>query len=487
MGSYDHLYTKSKPCQSSKFAFGAFTVKVFEQSFLLSLFIVGFGTQRRSARTRFTRLTASTELLVDADIHGIEQIWQAISLLNERDSQVRTTLFAPPRRVENKRWSDFVKEPGVVLVPVRRSLDQSTEPNDEAIEKTMRALAAREDVRCIALLTSDNGFAKLVEELQTSGVSTVVLIPEGKYGALGQYNATNTTVFTLRETHDSDGPRVRAVLDAAGGGYVHLADPYAAFANASVATNVSQFLEDLGYRREGDRYLLHASAKFWFANCLGSLTVFPFQLATLSVHEMMQAREHYERYSEDLAFLLPVSSTGRRTKDCVQTYGSRLARQVFRGGGPFILQDGPELPAKVLRRLGYLDDDLNDDLTEALFCFVNATANKAQLRLLGLLPLPGARSFNVCNQLRAAFLSHACVGQWQRKGETSTSPIFQILRKAKIIGKGNYDKSEVLGAMKDYQKRFGLPPMQTFNGLVARILQSLEANPTKRGVIEVRE
>ena len=330
---------------------------------------MGFGTQRRSARTRLTRLTASTELLVDADAHGIDEIRQAISLLNERDSPVQTTLFAPPRRVENKRWSDFVKEPGVVFVPVPRSLDQSTEPNDEAIEKTMRALAAREDVRCIALLTSDKGFADLVVQLQTSSVSTVVLIPEDNYGVLQWYSATNTTILPLRVTRGS-GPRVRAVLDTAGGGHVHLADPYQAFDNidnASVLASVMRFLEDLGYMRQGDRFLLQASAKFWFANRLGSLVVYPFQLATESVHdEMMQAREHYERYSGDLAFLLPIFSSGTLTKGCIQTYGSRLARQIFRGGGPFILQDTPELSAQVLRRLGYLDDDLNDDLTEAL-------------------------------------------------------------------------------------------------------------------------
>ena len=452
---------------------------------------MGFGTQRRSARTRLTRLTASTELLVDADLHGIDQIRQAISLLNERDSQVRTTLFAPPRRVQNTRWSEFLKEPGVVLETVLRSVDHTAEPNDEAIEKTMRAFATRDDVRCIALLTSDNDFVDLMVELQTSGVSTVVLIPDGKHEVLRRYNATNSTVLKLRKTGESDGPRVRAVLDTARGGYVHLADPYTSFYNGKDAARVKQFLEELRYRRPGDQggYLLHASAKFWFANRLGSLTVFPFQLATVAVHKMMQAREHYECYSGDLAFLLPIFAAGARSKKCIETYGSRFARQVFRGGGPFILQDKPELPAQVLRRLGYLDDDLNADLTEALFCFVNASRNKTQLRKMGLLPLPGATSLTVCNQLRAAFLSHECSGLWQRlqKDEDSMGPILRILRKTKVLGKGKYDKSEVLAAMKGYQKRCGLPPMQTFNGLAVRMLRSVETNPTKREVLEIRK
>lgn len=480
---------KSKRVSYSMFVACAFTIKVFEQKTVVSISFVVFGTQRRSARTRLTRLTASTELLVDADLHSIDEIRQAISLLKERDSQVQATLFAPPRRVENKRWFEFVQEPGVVFLPVHRSGDISAEPNDEAIEETTRAFAAREDVRCIALLTSDNGFADLVEELQTSVVKIVVLIPEGKYPVLGRYSDTNATVLKLPAAVGS-GPRVRAVLEATGGGHVHLADPYTSFNNKSVATSVMGFLEELGYRREGDRYLIQASAKFWFANRLGSLTVYPFQLATLSVHEMMQACDHYECYSGDLAFLLPVSSTSRPTKTCIQTYGSRLPWQIFRGGGPFILQDTPELPAQVLRRLGYLDDDLNADLTEALFCFLNAAHNKTQLRQIGLLPHPGATSITVCKLLRAAFMSHASAGQWQfmKKGdETSMQPILQILRKAKVLGMAKYDKSEVLRAMKDYQKRWGLPPMKTFNGFTVRILQSLDTSPTKRGIIEVKE
>ena len=317
----------------------------------------------------------------------------------------------------------------------------------------------------------------------------MVLIPERTYEVRRRYNATNITVLTLRGARESVGPRVRAVLDTAGGGYVHLADPYESFDNASVATSVKQFLEDLGYMKQGDRYLLQASAKFWFENRLGSLTVFPSQLATLSVHEMMQARDHYECYSRDLAFLLPISAPGSRSEKCLETYGPRLARQVFHGGGPLILKDTPELSAQVLRRLGYLDDDLNDDLTEALFCFVNASFNKKALRKVGLLPLPGARSLNVCNQLRAAFLSHECSGQWQhiKKEEDSMRPILRVLRKAKVLSRSKYDKSEVLRAMNVYQKRSGLPRMQTFNGLAFRILRSMETNPNKRQVIEVRK
>ena len=148
--------------------------------------------------------------------------------------------------------------------------------------------------------------------------------------------------------------QVRAVLDTTGGGYVYLADPYAAFENSSVALNVSQFLEDLGYRKQGDRFLLQASAKFWFANCLGSLTVFPLQLATLSVHEMMQAHEHYERYSGDLAFLLPVSSTGGSKKKLFKRMDPPLPGRSFVVVAPSFCKIHLSCPLKSWEGLGTL-------------------------------------------------------------------------------------------------------------------------------------
>ena len=68
----------------------------------------------------------------------------------------------------------------------------------------------------------------------------------------------------------------------------------------------------------------------------------------------------------------------------------------------------------------------------------------------------------------------------------SMAAILSVLRHAKVLGKGKYDRSEVLRAMKDYRQRWGLPPMQTFNGLAARILRSVDISPTTREVIEVR-
>jgi hypothetical protein len=427
-----------------------------------------------------------TQLLVDGDIHSIEQIREAIHFLKAERHKVETTLFAAPRRVENNKWCRFMQEPDVMFEPVLRSDDESSEPNDEAIQIAIQECTVRDDVACIALMTSDTGFIDTLVQLQFAGLSTVVFIPETKYGVLGKYRDANIKVLKL-STPDLSGPRVRAVLDRHGDGSVHLAGPYKSFDNSAAGKRLAQFLKDLGFMGETG-YLVQAVAKFWFAHRLGPLTVFPPQLATIAVHDVVQdSSGNWEGYTGSLAFCLPISSTSTITKAGLRTYGSKLARQVFRGGGPFILQDSPDLTAQFLRRLGYLDNDLNDDFPEAVFCFLNAGLNKTKLRLIGALPGSGARSSDVCKNLRAAFLAHDSPGQWQyiRKGKSSMSEICALLRKAKLMDSSEYVQAEVFEAMKMYADQHGLPAMRTFNGRAARILQSVSKNPDSRKLIEI--
>ena len=429
-----------------------------------------------------------TELLVDADIHSIQQITEAISLLKNEGLEVRTTIFAPPRRVENTKWRQFLQTPGIIFEPVLRSNDESSEPNDDAIQRALRAFLARHDVACVALVTADKGFIELIAELQAKGTSTLVLILENYHMVHRRYRDANLKVMKLQEPNPLGGPCVRAVLASNGDGSVHLVEAYKSFDNsADGIPQVMEFLKDLGFMA-GD-YLVQA-AKFWFANELGSLTIFPSQLATTSVRDVIRERsEDYECYPGNLAFCLPMSAVGPPIDaKGLQKYGSRLARRVYRGKGPFMLHDSPDLTSQVLRRLGYLDDHLNDDLTEALFCFLNAASNKTSLRKMGVLPGTGAESSDVCEWLHAAFLSNGSSGQWQyiKKDVTSMSDVLKHLRRAKVIAKGTYSQTEVFQAMKMHSQRCGLPAMRTFNGRALRIQQSVNRNPTRRPPVEVK-
>lgn len=453
-------------------------------SLLAGSFVIGRHKGRKSmSRGLVLAASCTTQLLVDADVHSIQLIRQAIKLLKDEGRQVQTTLFAPPGRVKNKKWGTFMQEPRIKFEPVPR-LDGESEANDEAIQRAVRFLATRAHVACVALLTSDAGFVDTIVELQPSNF--LVLVPGNMHEVIRTYG--NANVHVVRLSDSNQGSRVRAVLDSDGNGSVHNADTYESFDNSANAKCVMAYLQDLGFLGQKGGYLVQAAAKFWFANRLGCLTVYPSQLATVAVYDVMQAQSDHVCYSGDLAFLLPVSSPSTNTEACRQTYGSRLARQIFKGGGPFILQDSPDLTERALRRLGYLDDNLNNDLTEALFCFVNANFKGKVLRQFGFLPGSGARTSDVSKKLRDVFLSQDSPGQWQhmRKKRTSMLKVMHLLRKAKIIDGAEYFPAEVFEAMKMYAEHRGLPAMRTFNGLAVRILRSADSNPNRRGHFEVK-
>ena len=115
--------------------------------------------QLGSGRSHIARASSPiTELLVDADRGSIELVKHAISRLKDMGSTVRTQVFAEPRRVEIRRWKDFLRDPDITFRPVPRSKDHSREPNDEAIESTLEKLSMRRGVHRIALLTEDADF-----------------------------------------------------------------------------------------------------------------------------------------------------------------------------------------------------------------------------------------------------------------------------------------------------------------------------------------
>ena len=58
---------------------------------------------------------------------------------------------------------------------------------------------------------------------------------------------------------------------------------------------------------------------------------------------------------------------------------------IHRGGSPLI-KDSSYLTSKALQKLEFLDDQENADLSETMFCFLNSSMTKTNLRLRGMLP-----------------------------------------------------------------------------------------------------
>ena len=288
------------------------------------------------------------------------------------------------------------------------------------------------------------------------------------------------------------GSRVRAILLEDGAGSVEMAEAAPPIDQEELKARYDAIMSFLGRSRalgEETFYLIQLCVKFWFANSLGKLVVFPPSFASMAVHDLIQSgsRQDWKKSSESLAFFLPrvnqKNTGGRRAK-----FGSRLAREVHLGGGPFVLEDSPDLVEKAMRRMGYLDDAFNADLDEALFCFLNTAGNKTTLRKLTMLPNSGDRSEAVQAILKTAFLTNRASGQWWKLGTGRGHFALNALRGERLVSTGpssSCSTAELFEAMKVYAQRHGLPPMRTFNGLVRRIQQEVDREPSTRSLIEV--
>ncbi|CAJ1453175.1 unnamed protein product [Effrenium voratum] len=228
--------------------------------------------------------SARSELIVDADAHSISEIQEAISWLQQHSGMhVGISVFAAPGRSENRKWEEFMRTPDVTFQPVPRR--HAGEPNDQAILAAIDTFAAASQVKCVALVTSDTDFIVAEAKLRQSGSSFLAFIPQNMPAVIGQYEDAGIRVVILRASERQPN-NVRAILQKDGTGSVKIADPYFSIENKHRAQVVMDFLEQLGYRQEVG-YTIQACAKFWFTHRLGSLTVFPSQLATLALHDMI--------------------------------------------------------------------------------------------------------------------------------------------------------------------------------------------------------
>ena len=439
---------------------------------------------------------SSAELLVDGDRHGMDEVCQAIRHLETDGRHVRTTYFAPPERAHNKKWRKFFSEMNINFQPVPRSKDPSCEANDNAITKALLR-ASRLDLECVGLITADSDFIDTMLEVQRSGTTCLVFVPT-KQTAIGRsFEAAGVHTVRLKANCEHNvGPKVRAFLHENGTGSVQLASPFQnnlsqEMYNARTKC-VTDFLARLGYGGTG--YTIQSIAKFWYANKLGSLVVFPSLMSLEAMHEVVGEEPglsnwtHYAEFGK-LAFVLPVRQA-HRGKSKAQTYGNSLSHQIFKGGGPFMLSDSPQMVAQVLQVLGYLDDKLNADLPEAMLCFVNAARNKQRLKKRGMLPAQGERPSDVESRLRQVFLSSAFDGQWQvSKNDAAFQILEGALRKARVLENmgSRCSRQEMFEAMKTFAEVKGLPRMKTFNGLAWRVWQALivsGSDPLSTGTVE---
>lgn len=446
---------------------------------------LGIRHGRRRGRTSWKSMAIASsriELLVDADAFNIEMIRSAISSLEQGCRyQVHTTLFLEPGRLQNKTWAKFLREPGIGFQAVhRRSVELEREPNDEAIVHAMGKLSGRSDVHTLALLTADMDFVGPVSELQELGHRIIVLVQANNFGLFSSYKRTGAKVVGLASSSDTRS-KVSAVLHLDGTGSVQLGPTQEPAYETFVAQEheVVKLLRDLRYTQGERSFVNHACAKFWIANGVGSLTVYPHKSLVAEVHGFVTQRtgkRSWKCNSGKSVYFLPATNPGRLSARQVGTYGNHWAEAVYQAGGPFMLEDSPDLTVEALTKLGFLDNDLNSDLPEAMFVFANVSTNKQKLRKLRMLPGPDEKDTEVSKKLHSAFVSTKSNGMWQmmKKQASTMQRVMQILKKANLIPRADcseYSCEEIFAAMKAYANQRQLPRMQTFNGLRFRILR----------------
>ena len=424
-------------------------------------------------------------LLVDGDNIGIPEIQAAILELQRLGHTVKTTVFAEPGRERNKNWNRFFSLPDVVFHAVLRNSSAQGEANDEAIVQECLAFERCHSKVSVSLLVSDNGYLESVREMCKRGSAVTVLIPATDMSIIRRYRLAGLHVIALK----SQGDRfisVRAILQQHGSGQVELAEPCPVRDVVDDMELCTSFLRDLGYVEEEREFLSHAAAKFWRTNNLGALVVYPQQLTieeTCRIASVHKGRR-WLRHSEKLAMVIPIASAGAASKKDVQKYGSGLAKQVFQGGGPFMLPDSEDIVRQALTKLAYLDGNMNADLAEAMLVFANAPHNQYQLRKnLNLLPAAEDSVQDVQEKLRQAFQSHLSSGRWRFAPKDTV--VRHLLFKDGLLSSKRAKAGDVFLAMAKHAKLHGLPKMKTYNGYVFRILRALDSSPTSTGTVEL--
>ena len=467
----------------------------------LSFWIARRGCRPRERMKRMAdprpemRTGSKISLLVDADAASPSQIRAAIKCLGCHGNPVETSVFCAPGRSENAKMRSLLSDPSITFRAVARKSAQLDEANDAAIVSALGEMAKKPESKCIAVMTIDKDFVTVIKELRAAfpRIDFVAVIPARHWPVRDAYASAGIRVVELPAEERCS--KVRAILDVDGNGWVEMAEAYDTYKDRAQAEDRTQSLDSI-FEEKGflTRFNgtgaspIQLSAKLGFVNRLGPMVIFPVPLATRLLHAALQ--QDTCGWSEDiekLAFVLPCTSPGRNSAGAINKYGSRLAKSIFRGGGPFMLEDSDDIVVRALRMLGYLDDALNDCLPEAMTCFLNNSVTNFKLRKLGIEVHHGDTTKEVAAKLRVPFTSNHSDGRW-RRGGYSKGGLLRLLRLSHPELKPSSSENEILAAMKEFAFVHGLPQMRSFNGQAWCIKQYVNRkDPSKRsGRIEIK-
>ena len=481
--SFDHC-NESKHEVGNRYHSGQSRIQGLQNARLSSVLACCYMSHGR--RSKYRKLAARARgmcrLLADAENLKIDEITDAMVLLEKKGWQVSSTIFAEPKREQNKKWRSLMDAKNIQFRPVERESGYA-DTNDKAIVSEMHCLSRMPDL-CIALLVKDRDFVAAVQALVAKRCEIIIILP-GYLGNMTFKEFERTGAVILPLPCPIVLPTIRGTLDEHGEGHVQHLSPaemsQVPRPSREELDDVCNVLMELGYY-EPDDYLTTCVVKAWFESALGSICVYPQDCAINAfVHYLRSARHGaLSQKQKCLCFVLPLqgdasgsgSTRKKRTK-----FGSRLQKSIFRGGGPYILEDSANLAAQALSRMGYLDQKWNTNVDEAKFVFCNRARNKRFLRKEFLLPERTDTPKDISAKLREAFLANTD-GRWQMK--PSDTDVLRMLRKEGLLQKKD-NRSAAFRAMKRYAAQKGWPSMENYDSYVSMILTSLSRDdPCRR-------
>ncbi|CAK9005614.1 unnamed protein product [Durusdinium trenchii] len=395
-------------------------------------------------RSRVARCAArKTAVLMDGDGQGVREFRAAWKALAERLELVYLGVFAAEERLRRPDWQQFLRESGAEPVAVPPGPRRPTGTRSAPFGTAMGSAAVRwSKSTYVALMPSERAgrpesphdanmdvdFVELVQWLLGTDAEVLAVLLEGpafrcpeSVGLSKQFARLGAEVFWVEvKWFGFRSPLMRAVLEppqpasAGVGGFVEsIPEEEQRGPLPDITALVARLLE-LGFMTTPRDAIAPAIARFWFQNPThppSALTVWPAQYPLHQLKDRLRcdAETVAERPSPspsrgEMAFVMPVGSKGKATKEVIAKYGTADCRSISLGGGPFLLADSPQLCEEILRRLGYLDDELNSELDEAVALFCDGTANRRTLQVAGEAPLDaGARGdFCSCGRLGQA-------------------------------------------------------------------------------------
>lgn len=423
------------------------------------------------------------------DVNDVDaQHWPSIMAAARSTGQLKSAHAIGP---DNSKAMEAATVLGIEYITVPRPLGWK-DSSDVALATHTARLATQHPDFSIGLALSDVDFLFLAQDLVAWGHEVAIFMLEGHSTQSRQvFSEGGCRVVTYRMSpalaransrpgqkavrKEGRVPKLKVVLQSNGEGKF---EPIAESDNLDRNIDWEEFrpiLSSLGYVLSADASMVTAMIKLAFTKGV-DMVVYPealmYNIATELLHE--RAKRDWKEYSCNLAYFCPQLDYKAKERMNIRRqdkYGTAICRALVDAGGPFMLQDSPTMVASALRRLGYLDDDADPDLNEAIDAFCAVAGNHKELVRMGLNTPPQMGVDEKCAFLRQAFLSPLASGRW------SSAPLIGDVT-GELLLQGVLTKQEpssgyIYEALLEYAKIHRLPASNTYKRLVFEVFQHI--------------